>query len=727
MNPQEILNFLKKHDNSTFIDIAKGLRISYKDNKKLTELLNKLIDERKLIKNGKLSTYSLIEKIKIVQGKIRFASEGKYAFVEEENDNPEAEKISYFVPGIHLNRALDGDFVEITVLKYFHSLDDKTFAIVEKVLSRNSDKFIGILGMHEGFLSFKPLKNDYKKINFHIKELVKEARLHDVVLGQMVSFKNNIIELNIIKKIANSNDPMAYVKALTVIRNEPEDFPQEVKDYLVKIPNSIADEKLNNRLDLRKELIVTIDGNDTKDFDDAINVKKNADGTYELGVHIADVSYYVKEDSSLDVEALKRGTSRYLVSGVIPMLPHKLSNGICSLNPNEDRFTLSAIMTIDKNGDTIDAKFYQSIIQSKYRLTYDRVNELYDKNQKFDDPKLNRMLYEAAELAKIIRNYKVKEGYIDFEIEEPEIVLDDKGKTIDVVVKPTGFSENLIEDFMVRTNEEVAKFLAKRKIPFIYRVHESPDSDKIDSFLSVLNVLGIKVNIDRNDINPKSFQKIINKIKETRNDDFLKTVFLRTMQKAKYSPNNIGHFGLASEHYCHFTSPIRRYPDLVVHRILREIVFNNDKSKITHYKNILSNVAELNSNSEQEALQLERDTNDLKYAEFFKNKIGQTMKAQIISILRFGMFVQFDCKIEALVHISTLCDGDYEVNENFTELRSKQHTFKLGDQVEVVIAGADETNGKIDAVLAKCYGSYLEEIKKKLNSNSNRKHKKSGK
>lgn len=199
------------------------------------------------------------------------------------------------------------------------------------------------------------------------------------------------------------------------------------------------------------------------------------------------------------------------------------------------------------------------------------------------------------------------------------------------------------------------------------------------------------------------------------------------MQKAKYSPNNIGHFGLASEHYCHFTSPIRRYPDLVVHRILREIVFNNDKSKITHYKNILSNVAELNSNSEQEALQLERDTNDLKYAEFFKNKIGQTMKAQIISILRFGMFVQFDCKIEALVHISTLCDGDYEVNENFTELRSKQHTFKLGDQVEVVIAGADETNGKIDAVLAKCYGSYLEEIKKKLNSNSNRKHKKSGK
>lgn len=557
--------------------------------------------------------------------------------------------------------------------------------------------------------------------------MVKEARLHDVVLGQMVSFKNNIIELNIIKKIANSNDPMAYVKALTVIRNEPEDFPQEVKDYLVKIPNSIADEKLNNRLDLRKELIVTIDGNDTKDFDDAINVKKNADGTYELGVHIADVSYYVKEDSSLDVEALKRGTSRYLVSGVIPMLPHKLSNGICSLNPNEDRFTLSAIMTIDKNGDTIDAKFYQSIIQSKYRLTYDRVNELYDKNQKFDDPKLNRMLYEAAELAKIIRNYKVKEGYIDFEIEEPEIVLDDKGKTIDVVVKPTGFSENLIEDFMVRTNEEVAKFLAKRKIPFIYRVHESPDSDKIDSFLSVLNVLGIKVNIDRNDINPKSFQKIINKIKETRNDDFLKTVFLRTMQKAKYSPNNIGHFGLASEHYCHFTSPIRRYPDLVVHRILREIVFNNDKSKITHYKNILSNVAELNSNSEQEALQLERDTNDLKYAEFFKNKIGQTMKAQIISILRFGMFVQFDCKIEALVHISTLCDGDYEVNENFTELRSKQHTFKLGDQVEVVIAGADETNGKIDAVLAKCYGSYLEEIKKKLNSNSNRKHKKSGK
>ncbi|UUD35360.1 ribonuclease R [Mycoplasmopsis caviae] len=731
MNSLEIINYLKKYDNKTFLDIAKALNIQYQDNNKLTELLNKLVDERKLIKNSKLSTYTLVEKIKTVKGKIRFASEGKFAFVEEEQ---EGESQSYFVPGIYLNRALNDDLVEISVYKNYHSKDDKTFGIVEKIINRGNSKFVGTLSMNKGSIIFKPLKNDYKKITYNIKNMVKEARLNDVVLAELVSYKGNVIELNVIKKIAANNDPMAYVKALTILRDEPDDFSQDVYEYIKNIPDSISGEKLDERLDLRNNLIVTIDGSDTKDFDDAISVRVLDDGSYELGVHIADVSYYVKENSPLDLEALRRGTSRYLVSGVIPMLPHKLSNGICSLNPNEDRFCLSVIMKINKNGKTTDAKVYQSIINSKYRLTYERVNEFYDRGIKFEDEKLNTMLEHAGCLAKIIRKFKTNEGYIDFEIKEPKIILDKCGKTVDIIIRPNGFSENLIEDFMVRTNEEVAKFLAKKSLPLLYRVHEIPDSEKIDSFLNVLNVLGIKVEIDRNNINPKNFQKVIKKIKEERDDEFLKAVFLRTMQKAKYSPNNIGHFGLASEFYCHFTSPIRRYPDLIVHRILRDIIFNKQKNKIQHYKNILTNIAQLNSASEQEAMQLERDTNDLKYAEFFKGKIGQMMSAQIVSIVRFGMFVEFDCKIEALVHISTFCDGDYEANESFTELKSKHHTFKLGDHVDVVIAGADETNGKIDAVLAKCYGSYLDEIKKQLNIKEEkpkfkgaREHKKTGK
>lgn len=717
----EVWNFIKNHPNSTFINIAKGLKIDVKNNKDLTNVLIMLLDEKKVIQNKNDASYSAIIKIASAQGKIRFASEGRYAFVDDlENEKviDAKDKKTYFVPGLYLNNAFDEDIVAVDIYKYNEN-DEKSFAMVTKIIARTQNKIMGILEQGKGFLVFNPINKALKKTTYYICNLIKEARINDIVQAQIVGMKKNAFEIDIVRKISSLSDPMGYVKALTISRNVPEEFPQDVLDYVHNhIPSSIKDESKAGRLDLRNELIVTIDGVDTKDFDDAINVKKLDNDNYELGVHIADVSHYVKENTSLDDEALKRGTSIYLANSVIPMLPTELSNGICSLNPNEDRFAISCIMKIDNKGNTINVNIQPSIIESKYRLTYDRVNELINNNKKFDDDNLNQMLYKAVELAKIIRAYKVSEGYIDFEIEEPYIKMDSEGKVLDIYFKPSGFSENLIEDFMVRANESVASFLAKKHLPLLYRVHEKPDGEKLDYFIDVLESLGIHVNIDRSKITPKTFQKIIEAIKAQRNDNFLKGLFLRTMQKAIYSPENIGHFGLASQFYCHFTSPIRRYPDLIVHRILRDLVFENHRDRIKHYQQILPTYGIENSNSEQYAMDLERDTNDLKFAEFYKNKIGQRYKAQITSIMKFGMFVEFENKTEALIHISTLCNGEYVPNEKCTELKSKNHKFVLGQMVDVIIAGADESTGKVDAVLAQCYPLYLKQLKDKMNDNN---------
>ncbi|WP_027120846.1 ribonuclease R [Mycoplasmopsis lipofaciens] len=710
---QQLFDFIKQNPNSSFLDIAKYFKIKPFENRLLTNILFELVDEYKVVKNSD-NSYTGIEKIKTIEGEIRLASEGKYAFVDvvDEENNLE-NKESYFIPGLFINQAMNNDIVKINVFKYNDVNQSKTFAMVDKIIQRKTNKIVGILVQHKNFVVFRTIKKDYKKLNFFIKDIVSEARLNDVVLAEIVEFKKDKVIINIIRKIASIDDPMCYVKALTVEKNVPENFPEQVINEANLIPSTIEYENKDNRVDFRNELIVTIDGDDTKDFDDAIVVKKLEDGNYELGVHIADVSYYVKENSDIDNEALNRGTSIYLVNEVIPMLPKVLSNGICSLNPNEDRFTMSIIMKINDKGETIESKIVPGIICSKYRLTYNRVNQFIENNEKFEDNNLNIMLNNAVELAKLIRARKNEEGYIDFEIQEPKIILDQTGKTVDIKIDESGFSQALIEDFMVRANEQVAKYLTDRKIPMLYRIHDKPDEEKINNFLNVLNSVDIHVKIDKNNITPKTFQSVVQKIKEQRNDDFLKMLFLRTMQKACYSPNNIGHFGLASVDYCHFTSPIRRYPDLVVHRIIRDVIFEKNKKNIQHYNEILPVFAERNSQTEQNAMQIERDTNDLKYAEFYVNKIGTIMRGQIISVLKFGMFVQFDNKTEALIHISTMTDDEYKLNEIGTKLVGSKNSYKLGDYVNVVIVDADMSTGKVDAVLENLYDKYLNDLQNK--------------
>ncbi|MBZ4218203.1 ribonuclease R [Mycoplasma tauri] len=721
IDQKNILDFIKKNPNTTFNNLARKLKIPANSNKILTKALLSLMDQNLISNNKKDSTYIALKKIKTIKGEFHIVGEGRFGFVDT-GDILNNEKESYFVIGNDFNTAMNGDIVYANVYEPITTNNDaKKIAKITEIIERRCTNIVGVLDYSTGYVTFKPTEAAHKNINFKIRNMLPEARVLDVVVAKIIDYSNKFKEIDIIKKITNINDPMAYVKSLEVTRNVPEDFPTEVYDYVNKnIPDSIKNEDLSNRLDLRNELIVTIDGSSTKDFDDAINVKKIDENTYELGVHIADVAYYVKENTPLDEEALKRGTSIYLLDKVVPMLPFKLSNGICSLNPNEDRLTISAICKIDLNGNNISINVVPSVIRSKHRLTYERVNDFINKNKKFDNKELDEMLKNSYELSTILRNYKNKQGYIDFEIDEPDIELDKDGRVVDIKVKPSGESEKMIEDFMVRANEAVATWITQNKLPMMYRVHESPGDEKLDYFLNVLDLVGIKINLDRRKISPVSFQKVIKQINEQRNDTFLKMLFLRTMQKAVYSPNNIGHFGLASDCYCHFTSPIRRYPDVIVHRILWEFLFKPKNNKnIEDFASKLDKIASMNSTSEQNAVQLERDVNDLKFAEYYKNKLHSEFDAQVFSITKFGMFVQFSNLTDALIHASNIGNGDFVSNEHGTILYSKENpkkNFKLGQKVRVVIINADETTGKVDCVLVDDYYNYLN---KKANNNKN--------
>ncbi|MGY5139729.1 ribonuclease R [Mycoplasmopsis gallinarum] len=716
INEEKLLVFLKKNPNATFKNIANYLKVKFNQNKDLTTLLNKLI-ESKQITRLKNDTFASLEFLSSEKGIIKFVQDGKFAFVDSDKLDSEGNIISYFIPPTEFNGALNGDEVLIDSYKIVNS-EQREFATVSKILKRNTTKIIGKVTQEKNRFYFKPLKaQNFKNHFIKIKNLASTIKNNDVVAAKVISYENkNVIWISIQDVIGQMNDPMLYVNALIEERDTIQNFPKEVINEANKIADFVSEKEMQDRLDLRNELIVTIDGSSTKDFDDAINVKKIDENTYELGVHIADVSYYVTENSEIDKEALKRGTSIYLVDRVIPMLPEKLSNGICSLNPNVDRLTMSIIMTIDKKGKILNSEIKETVINSKYRLTYERVNEFL-KGQKFEDEFLNQMLTNASELSKIIREYKNNEGYINFEIKEPVIKLDEKGYVKDIIVKEQGESEAMIEDFMVRANEGVAYFSHKNKLPIPYRIHEIPTEESIENFNNTLNQLGINLKIDKNKISPVAFRQIIEEIKEIRNDEFLKTMFLRVMSKAIYSLGNIGHFGLASEFYCHFTSPIRRYPDLMVHRIIREIIFKNQKDKLEHFAEIGTQIAKANSESEQKAVELERDTNDLKYAEYYKQRINQEFKAQIVTILKFGLFIEFENKTSALIHISEIGDGDFVFDDKNNLITNGKKSYKLGDKVKVVVIDADETTGKVSCVLKEDFANYL--IKKELKEQQN--------
>lgn len=445
---------------------------------------------------------------------------------------------------------------------------------------------------------------------------------------------------------------------------------------------------------------MTIDGDDAKDLDDAISLKKLDNGNYQLGVHIADVSYYVEEGSALDKEAINRGTSIYLVDRVIPMLPHKLSNGICSLNPNVDRFTISCIMEINGKGKVIDHKIIPSIIHSSYRMTYNNVNKILDGDfplqQQYKD--VVPMFFLMEELAMILRKARDQRGSIDFDVNEGKVIVDKNGKAIDVVLRQRGTSDKIIEEFMLKANETIAEHFKWLDLPFIYRVHEYPKEKKLTQFQSIIKPLGYTIKGSLGNIYPKELSKIVEMSKGTDEHTIISTLLLRCMQKARYDEQCLGHYGLADEYYTHFTSPIRRYPDLLVHRLIRNYLFEERFDKAKHFDKIIPQLAEQSSNMERRAIDIEREVEDMKMAEYMSHHIGEEFEGMISSVTSFGFFVELPNTIEGLVHISDLLDDYYVYDEKTLMLvgeRTKKQ-FKISDKVKVRVVSCNTKEKTID-------------------------------
>ena len=508
------------------------------------------------------------------------------------------------------------------------------------------------------------------------------------------------------KIIGHKNDPGVDILSIMYNYEINDVFPEAVMEEVDKLPSEVLKNEIKGRRDLRDEVIFTIDGDDTKDIDDAISIKKDGDN-YILGVHIADVSYYVKEGTELYKEAYDRGTSVYLADRVVPMLPHKLSNGICSLNPNVDRLAISCEMEINKDGKIINHDIFESVIKSNIQMTYKNVNKILNNEEiptgyenYVDDLKL------MEELAQILRKEKEKRGYLDFDSKEAKIIVDENGKAIDVVLRESGKGENLIEDFMIAANETVASHLYYLNYPSIYRVHEVPDDDKIKEFINSVSVLGINVKGKREFSNPRNLKTLLDQLKDREEFDILSNMLLRCMRKAEYKDQNLGHYGLGSKCYTHFTSPIRRFPDTTVHNLLRKYIFNEPEPKelnklIDYYKDVLPEIAEHSSLKERNSIDCERDVEDMKMAEYMEDHIGEEYDGIIDSILNFGMFVCLPNMIEGLVRYENIVGDYFEFNEETNMLIGKRtgKKYKLGQKVRVKCISASKENSTIDFAL----------------------------
>ena len=613
-----------------------------------------------------------------------------------------------FVSRDNINGAIHGDKVAVEITqKKGTDLEGRIVSILERnpknivgeFLKENNKNYVI---PDEDKLSFRIVLNDKES-----KDLVDG---HKVVVSLGKKIDNRHYEGNFIKLLGHKNDPGVDILTIAASHDIEAEFPEEVIKELDSIPNSLSEDEINKRIkcgrDLRDEVIFTIDGDDTKDIDDAISIKKLNNGNYELGVHIADVSHYVKRDSALDKEALKRGTSVYLADTVIPMLPHKLSNGICSLNPNEDRLALSCVMEIDDKGNTLSSDIFKSIIRSRKQMTYKNVNKILEENiipegyEEFVD-KLKLM----KELSSILRKNKVSRGYIDFDIDESKIIVDKNGKPIDVKLRYRGIGENMIEDFMIASNEATASTIFYMDLPYVYRVHGTPDEEKIESFLKFISVLGYKVNGKIKNITPIVMQDILNQLKEKKEYKILSRMCLRCMRKAVYDTNNIGHFGLGSKIYCHETSPIRRYPDLTVHRLLKDYLFEHklDPDYITYLEKTLPVVAEHSSVKERDSVECEREVDDMKKAEYMQDHIGEVYEGMINSVMSFGMFVELPNLIEGRVSIESLKDDVYTFNEKTYSIVGKKNKrgYRLGDNVLVKVVAANKRMQTIDFEIVK--------------------------
>ena len=652
------------------------------------------------------------------EGKIELSKRGKYSKAGSKNVTGvftahqrgfgfvtiEGENEDIFIPGDKVNGAMHMDTVEIAVLPT--TSGKRKEGAVLKVIERGMKHVVCTYEASENFGFAVPDNTRFGSDIFIPKGKSMGAVAGHKVVVEVTSYgkKDKKPEGRVVEIIGHINDPGTDILSIVKAYDMPVEFSEKIMHQVENVSKEVTDADMAGRMDLRDWTMVTIDGEDAKDLDDAVSLFMDGDN-YVLGVHIADVSNYVQEHSALDVEALKRGTSVYLVDRVIPMLPHALSNGICSLNEAQNRLTLSCIMTINPKGEVIDHKIAETVIRTNRRMTYTNVKKiLEDKDPEVMEEykELVPVFEKMAELASILRKRRMKRGSIDFDFPETKVILNDKGEPIDIKPYDRNVATKLIEDFMLIANETVASHFFWQEIPFVYRTHENPDTEKIHKLSTFINNFGYSLHIGADEVHPKELQKLLEKIEGTDEEALISRLTLRSMKQARYTTACTGHFGLAASYYCHFTSPIRRYPDLQIHRIIKETLRGRMNAKrIEHYESILDEVAKQSSQMERRADEAERETIKLKKCEYMAKHIGEEFEGVISGVTEWGFFVELPNTVEGLVRVTELKDDFYQFYEDTYELvgEATNKRYKLGQKVKVVVESTDKLMRTIDFAL----------------------------
>lgn len=687
----------KEYKPIKFKEMVNILQVPKREKEDLREVLESLIADGKIMIDVKGKFKTVDENLKT--GTFIGTQRG-FGFVHAEGEDEDI-----FIPENAMKGALHNDIVQVQVLDI--QTGKRREGRVVNILERGTATVVGTFAKSRNFGFVVSDNLRFGKDIYIPKSQTKGAVSGHKVVVELTDFggKDKKPEGKIIEILGHINDPGVDIRSIVKAFGFTEVFPNEVMDEVEAIPSEVSSADWAGRMDIRDLQMVTIDGEDAKDLDDAITLRKEGD-IYKLGVHIADVTNYVKEGSPLDKEALSRGTSVYLVDRVIPMLPHALSNGICSLNAGVDRLALSCFMDIDTKGTVISHKIAETVVNVSRRMSYTSVKKILedkDPDEMKEYEELVPMFELMEELAQILREKRRKRGSIDFDFPESKIILDENGKAVDVKPYDRNTATKIIEDFMLIANETIAEDYFWQELPFVYRSHENPDPEKIMKLGIFINNFGYSIKIGQEEIHPKELQKLIEKIEGTPEESLISRLTLRSMKQAKYTVTGDGHFGLAAKYYCHFTSPIRRYPDLQIHRIIKENLRGGINEKRTkHYDKILPDVAMRSSMMERKADEAEREVDKMKKAEYMSQYIGHTFEGVISGMNTWGMYVELPNTVEGMIHVTSLHDDYYFYDEERYVMVGERtnKTYKLGEKIEVKVTGVDKLLKTIDFEIA---------------------------
>ena len=698
----EIIEYLKDRQQASVDELAAALgKESSKDFSSLVKTISQM--ERKhqirFDDKGRIELYEKKKQERLTLKGIFHAHKNGFGFVtlnEEEDD--------LFVGRNDVNHAIDGDTVEVVITKVADRIKGTSAeAKIIDILEHSLTSAVGQLVLDEEkpkYAGYIRSKNQKISQPIYVKKpalVLDGTEVLKVTIDKYPTKKHDFFVASLVDVVGHVNDPGIDVLEVLESMDIVSEFPEKVLEEAERIPDAPTESDLEGRLDLRDEITFTIDGADAKDLDDAVHIKRLKNGNFELGVHIADVSYYVKEGSELDKEALNRATSVYVTDRVVPMLPERLSNGICSLNPNVDRLTQSAIMEIDAKGRVVKHSITQTVIKTTFRMTYSDVNDIIagdeEKAEQFKAivPSIDSMV----QLHEILESMRFKRGSLNFDTNEAKIMVNKEGRPVDIVLRQRGIAERMIESFMLVANETVAEHFAKLNLPFIYRIHEEPKAEKVQKFIDYASSFGIQIYGTASSMSQQALQDIMEAVKEQPYEDVLSMMLLRSMQQARYSEHNHGHYGLAAEFYTHFTSPIRRYPDLLVHRMVRD--YGKSKEIAEHFEQVIPEIASQSSSRERRAIEAEREVEAMKKAEYMEEFVGEEFDGVVSSVVKFGLFVELPNTVEGLIHVTNLPEF-YSYNERTMTLQGEKSgvVFKVGQQIRIKLVRADKATGEID-------------------------------